>query len=356
LPINAADSIGLALEHTKRQLFRPFQIGQWTKLALVGMLAGELGSKGCKGSNFQLPGHPGLPNDVPHEGLPGALGIDPTLLAAISAVLGAVIVVGLVIGLILMYVGSVMRFVLFDSILARECHIRWSWNRRAGIGWQYFIWKFLYFLLVLAGIAIVAGIPLAIAFAKGWLSEPREHLPALVFGGVFIFLAVMVLAVATAVILVLTKDFVVPQMALENISAMEGWRRLWLMMQAEKGAYAGYIGLKIVLAIVAGIIIGIATVILGLIFVVPTVGLSLLAILTGQSAGWTWNAHTIFLAVAVGTILLAAFLYLVSLISVPAIVFFPAYSMYFFAGRYPRLAAALYPAPPAVSSPAMPSR
>ena len=40
------------------------------------------------------------------------------------------------------------------------------------------------------------------------------------------------------------------------------------------------------------------------------------------------------------------FLYLVSLISVPAIVFFPAYSMYFFAGRYPRLAAALYPAPP----------
>jgi hypothetical protein len=355
LPITATNSIELALEHTKRQLFRPFQIGQWTKLAFVGMLAGELGSKGCNRSNFQIPGHPGLPSEIPHDGLPGALGIDPALLAALSALLGAFIVIGFAIGLILMYVGSVMRFVLFDSILTRECHIRKSWSHRLDAGWRYFVWKFLYFLLAAAGIAVLAGVPLAIAFAKGWLREPREHLPPLILGGVFLFLAAVVFAIITAVILVLTKDFVVPQMALENISAMEGWRRLWIMMQAEKGAYAGYIGLKILLAIVAGIIIGIATVILGVIFVVPTVGLSLLAVLTGQSAGWTWNAHTIFLAVAVGTILLAAFLYLVSLISVPAIVFFPAYSMYFFAGRYPRLAAALYPPPPAVGGPAVPS-
>jgi len=34
-------------------------------------------------------------------------------------------------------------------------------------------------------------------------------------------------------------------------------------------------------------------------------------------------------------------------LSVPVIVFFPAYSIYFFAGRYPRLSAVLYPAPPA---------
>jgi hypothetical protein len=40
-------------------------------------------------------------------------------------------------------------------------------------------------------------------------------------------------------------------------------------------------------------------------------------------------------------LLLAAFFYLVSLIYVPAIVFFPAYSIYFFAGRYPRLGSVL---------------
>ena len=349
MPITAADSITLALEHTKQQLFRPFRIAQWTKLAFVGLLAGELGSNGCNSSNFHLPGHA---QTAPHPGFPGSLGIDPALLAALSALLGAVIIAGLAIGIILMYVGSVMRFVLFDSIIAKECHIRWSWSRRLGPGWRYFVWKLGYSLLALAAIAVLVGIPVAIGFAKGWFREPKEHLPALVSGGIIVFLVFLILMVVTAVILVLTKDFVVPQMALENVDAMEGWRRLWAMMQAETGAYAAYVGMKIVLAIVAGLIIGIATLVLGLIFVIPTAGLSILAVLTGKTAGLTWNAHTITLAVVVGCILLAAFLYLVSLISVPVIVFFPAYSIYFFASRYPRLAAALYPAAPASQVPA----
>jgi hypothetical protein len=343
LPISAADSITLALEHTKQQLFKPFRIGQWTKLAFVGLLAGELGSNGCNRSLFNLPHHPGT---TPHPGLPGSLGIDPALLAALSALLGVVIIAGLAVGIILMYVGSVMRFVLFDSIITRECHIRWSWSRRLGPGWRYFVWKLGYSLLALAGIAVLVGIPAALAFAKGWFKEPREHLPVLVSVGIVIFAVLFIFLVVTAVVLVLTKDFVVPQMALENIGAVEGWRRLWAMMQAETGAYAAYLGMKIVLAVAVGILVGVATLILGLILVIPSIGIGILAVLTGKTAGLTWNAHTIALAIVVGCILLASFLYLVSLISVPAIVFFPAYSIYFFAARYPRLSAALYPASP----------
>ena len=349
LPITAVDSITPAIEHTRQQLFRPFRIGQWTKLAFVGLLAGELGGNGFNRSNFRIPAHPAA---GPHPGFPGSLGIDPALLAALGALVGVIIVAGLAIGIILMYVGSVMRFVLFDNIVAKECHIRWSWSRRLDPGWKYFVWKLLYVLLTLAGIAILVGIPLAIVFAKGWHREPKEHLPALVFGGAILFLVFFIFFVATRVIFVLTKDFVVPQMALENVDAMEGWRRLWPMMQAEKGAYAAYIVMKIVLAIVVGILIGVASLILGLLFVLPTVGLSILAVLTGKAAGLTWNAYTITLAIVVGCILLAVFLYLVALISVPALVFFPAYSMYFFAGRYPQLAAVLYPAPPAAPVPA----
>jgi len=364
LPTTAADSITLALEHTKQQLFQRFRIAQWTKLAFVGLLAGELGSNACNRSNFNLPGHPettphlgvpgsGLPGSgFPGSGFPGSLGIDPALLAALSAMLGAVIIAALALGIILTYVGSVMRFVLFDSIVTRECHIRWSWSRRLGNGWQYFVWKLGYFLLAVAGIAVLVGVPVALAFARGWFKEPRAHLPALVTGGIVLFLVFLIFLVVTAVVLVLTKDFVVPQMALENIGAMEGWRRLWAMMQAETGAYAAYLGMKIVLAIVASIAIGAATLILGLIFVVPSVVFGILAVLTGKTAGLTWNAHTIALAVVIGCILLGTFLYLVSLISVPAIVFFPAYSLYFFAARYPRLSAALYPATPASQVPA----
>ena len=124
-------------------------------------------------------------------------------------------------------------------------------------------------------------------------------------------------------IYVLTKDFVVPQMALEDIGAMEGWRRLWAMIKAEKGGYAGYIGMKIVLAIGAGIVVGIAGFILGLIFVIPTAGLAVAAVVAGKAAGLSWNACTITLAVVAGCIVLAVFLYVMALISVPAIVFFP---------------------------------
>ena len=355
MPITAVDSITPAIEHTKRQLFMPFRIGQWTKLAFVGLLAGELGGNGCNRSNFHLPAHPGT---EPHIAFPGPLGdgswgIGSSGLgtAGMDAALIAALITGVIaacaIGIILMYVGSVMRFVLFDSIIARECHIRWSWSRRLGPGWRYFVWKLLYLLVSMAGFAALVGIPLAYAFAKGWLRQPREHLPPLVFCGIVLLLVFLFYLFVTAVILVLTKDFVIAQMALEDVSVMEGWRRLWGMMQAETGAYAAYIAMKIVLAIAVGIIIGIVGLILGLIFVVPTAGLSILAVLTGKAAGLTWNVYTITLGIVVGCILLAIFLYLVSLISVPAIVFFPAYSIYFFAGRYPQLSAVLYSASPA---------
>ena len=343
MPISAADSITLAVEHTKQQLFKPFRIGQWTKLAFVGMLAGELGANGCNRGSF--PTNTRAPH--PGSGIPGSLGIDPALLAALGALLAVLVVAAIAVGLIMMYVSSVMRFVLFDSILARECHIRWSWSRRLGPGWRYFVWRLLYVVLAAAGVAVLIGLPAALAYSKGWFREPQAHLPALILGGIFLCVVFFVFFVATAVIFVLTKDFVVPQMALENIDAMEGWRRLWSMMQADMGAYAGYLGMKILLSIVAAILIGIGTLILGLIIVLPSVGLGILAVLSGKAAGLTWNAETITLAIVVGCVLLAVFLYLVSLIAVPAIVFFPAYSMYFFAARYPRLASALYPVPPA---------
>ena len=345
VPISAVDSITLAVEHTKQQLFRPFRIGQWTRLAFVGLLAGELGANGCNRSNFQAPVHHG-PMATPH--FPAFSAIDPTLIAAAIAA----IIASIAVGLILMYVGSVMRFILFDSVVARECHIRWDWNRRLAPGWRLFVFKLLYGILSLAGIALIIGIPVTFAFSAGWFHEPKQHLAPLVLAGAFLFCTFFVFLIATAVIFVLTKDFVVPQMALESLDVMEGWRRLWAMMKVEKGAYVAYVVMKMVLAIVAGILMGVATLILGLIIAVPSIGLGILAVITGKTAGLTWNAHTIALAIGIGSVLLVVFFYLVALIYVPAIVFFPAYSIHFFAGRYPRLQAELYtprPGPPGVA-------
>lgn len=342
MPISAVDAISPALLHTKKQLFQPFRFGQWTKLAVVGLLAGELGSSGgCNGnlSNFKFP-----QGDTGRHFL--EQGWSMPNLALYAGLIAALVAAGLVLGIILMYVSSVMRFILFDSVLAQECRVGEGWSRRQGPGFRYFVWKLLYALASLAVFGVLIGIPAAFAFAAGWFREPQEHMAPLILGGIFLAFLALAFAVIAAVIFVFTKDFVVPQMALEGIGAFEGWRRLWPMMTAEKGDYVIYVVMKIVLAIVAAVIIGIVTLILGLFFVVPTAVFGVVGVMAGKSAGLTWNAYTITLAVVVGCILLFIFLYLVSLVSVPAIVFFPAYSIYFFAGRYPALSRALYPAPP----------
>jgi hypothetical protein len=342
LPISAVDTISLAIEHTKQQLFKPFRLGQWTRLAIVGLLAGELGSAGgFNWSKFNFPHQPGAPRHIFPSGWGG---IDPALIGALIAV---VVITALILGIIFMYVSSVMRFILFDSVVAKQCHIRQGWSRRQGAGWRYFLWKLLYFVVTVGGFVVLVGVPAAFAFAMGWFNQPKTHLVPLVLGGILLFFALLFFFVAMTVIFVLTKDFVVPQMALENIGAIEGWRRLWPMIEAEMAGYAGYIGMKILMAIGAGIVIGIATIILGLLIAIPTIAFSIIAVLTGKSAGLTWNVYTITLALVVGSVLLAIFLYVIALISVPVIVFFPAYSIYFFAARYPALSAVLYPAPPA---------
>jgi len=348
VPISAVDTISLAFRHTKQQLLQPFRLGQWSRLALVGLLAGELSSSGgCNGpSNFNFPRHPARQFFTP-----GLSATNPTLYIGLIVVL---IASAFVLGIVLMYVSSVMRFILFDSVLAKECRIRAGWSRRQGPGLLYFFWKILYTVVSLAGLLVLLGIPLGFAFLMGWLKEPRQHLLPLILGGVAVFFLMFAFFVVLAVIYVLTKDFVVPQMALEDIGVVEAWRRLWTMMKAERGGYAGYIGMKIVLAIGAAMIVGIVTLILGLIIAIPTVALAVIAVLTGKTAGLTWNVFTITLAVVVGSVLFAVILYLVALISVPVVVFFPAYSIYFFAARYRPLSLVLYPPAAPVTPPEAP--
>src|SRR6202035_3468265 len=102
----------------------------------------------------------------------GPRSIDPRLYAGLIAEL---VVTALVIGVILIYVSSVMRFILFDSVLAKQCHIRLGWSRRQGAGWKYFLWQLAYAVLTLAGTVVLLGIPAGIAFALGWFTAPREH-------------------------------------------------------------------------------------------------------------------------------------------------------------------------------------
>ncbi len=349
MPLSAVDAISPAFEHARQQLARPFRASQWAKLGLVGLLAGEMGSGGggCNPGSFQMPTRP---NNSQHlfAALPS---VNPMVYASLIAVL---IVTGLVLLVLFLYVNSVMRFVLFDSVVAKECRIWHSWSRRQGPGRRFFVWQILLAVASVVALTILVGIPAGFAFVVGWLRNPKEHMIPLILGGMALFFVFLLFVVIQLLIHVMTKDFVVPQMAMEEISAIEGWRRLWPQIKLEKGGYAAYIGMKIVMAIGAAIILGIASAIVMLLLLIPIGGLGAVAVIGGMAAGLTWNLYTITIAVVVGSIAIFSLLYVISLISVPAVVFFPAYSIYFFASRYPALDALLHPAPPPVIPPPAP--
>jgi len=350
LPLSAVDAISPAFEHARQQLVRPFRASQWAKLGLVGLLAGEMGSGGggCNPGSFQMPTRP---NNSQHlfAALPTA---NPMLYASLIAVL---VIAGFMLLVLFLYVNSVMRFVLFDSVVAKECRIWHSWSRRQGPGRRFFVWQILLAVASIAGLTILVGIPAGFAFLVGWLRNPKEHMIPLILGGMALFFVLLLFVVVQLLVHVMTKDFVVPQMALEEIGAIEGWRRLWPRIKSELGGYAAYIGMKIVMAIGAAILLGVVSAIVILLFLIPIGGLSAVAVIGGMAAGLTWNLYTITLAVVAGSIAIFTLLYVISLISVPAVVFFPAYSIYFFASRYPALDALLHPAPPPPMPPPPPA-
>ena len=355
MALSAIDAISVAMEHTKQQLFRPFRWGQWLRLALLGFMTGELSSGGgCGSGNF--------PTNFPNHPRQGGTGdqflalpnFDPQLMAHMALIVGISLLVLCVTILLWMYVGSVYRFILIESIITKQVSLRAGWHKWHAAGRRFFLWRLVYQFAVGILAVILLGIPIGIAAALGWLKDASAHMLPLVVGGILLFFVFVLFLLTAGVGGLLGKDFIAPIMALENLDFAESWSRLFPMMKKEKSSYAGYVGMKIVLAIAAGILFGILIVIVALLVLLPVGGLGALAVITGKTAGVTWNAYTITLAVLVGMAVFAVLMFVSSMLSVPVTVYFPAYSIYFFASRYPRLDAWLHPAPPPLVIPETP--
>ncbi len=352
MPVSPVDCIQPALQHARQQLFTRFRFGQWLRLALVGILAAEFHVGGCGFGNLgrHFPHvHPKsagsfLPSSAIPFGTPEM--IRHQISEHIAQFLG-LIVVGvfalIVLAFVFMYVSSAFRFILFDSVLRRECSIGEGWRKWRRAGGRFFLWQIVFQTSASLFLAVLIGLPLAFALAAGWATNLREHVGrvvagAILFGG--LFLAFVLVAAAVQV---LARDFLVPIMALEDLDFADGWHRLLEMIRRETGRYIGYLLLKFVLSLLAGILFSIVALIPALLVVVPAAAV----VVAGYAAGLGWNVTTISLAIIFGTMLMLLLAYLVAFVCVPATVFFPAYALHFLAARYPMLNALLNPAPAA---------
>jgi len=349
LPVSAVDCIQPALQHAREQLFTRFRFAQWSRLALVGILAAELHVGGCGlgnlGSYFPK-AHPRhgseyLPSSAMRSGMTDMI---PAHISEHIAQFIGFIVVGIfalmVLAFVFLYISSVFRFILFESVLRRQCSIGEGWLKWRRAGGRFFLWQIVFQIAASLFLAILIGLPLALALAAGWTSDLREHVGRMIVGVILLGGLFVVFVLTAVVVQVLAKDFLVPIMALEDLDFADGWHRLLEMIRQEKGRYAVYLLLKLVLSIAAGILFSILAIIVALFVVIPGIA----AFVAGHAAGLVWSVTTISLAIVFGTLLLLLLIYLIAWVCVPATVFFPAYAMHFLAARYPRLDALLNPA------------
>jgi hypothetical protein len=351
VPLSAVDCVQPALQHTRDQLFTHFRWGQWARLALVGILAAELHVGGCGvgnlGNSFPRVPHKNqtefLPSSATRSAFPP---FNPAHLSEHIAQFIGLFIVGIfvfmVLAFVFLFISSVFRFILFESVLRKRCSIGEGWQKWLRAGGRFFLWQIVFQIAAFLFLAVLVGVPLVLAMAAGSTADLKNHVGRMVLAVIFLGGLFTLYVLAAVVVQVLAKDFLVPIMALEDLDFADGWHRLLSIIQVEKGRFALYLLLKLVLSIAAAIIFSIISVIPVLFIVVPSV----VAVVAGRAAGVGWNVTTVSLSIIFGSVLLLVLIYLVALVCVPATVFFPAYAMYFFAARYPNLGALLNPAPP----------
>lgn len=346
--LNAVDAISPAFQLTRLNLFKPFRWSFWWRIALLGLFTGEMSSGG--GCNFNMPSNWPPPHRSGQDTLM-LLGrpfpnVDSHLLWVIIPTL---IVTAIILMLVLTYIGSVCRFILLEAVLNGNVSIREAWGRWKDQGARFFGFQIVLMLVFFALIAVVAGVFIMMIGVSTLKGGNPSGAAAGAFVGAFLlmFLLIFVLFVPYFLTFVLAKDFAVPVMALEGATFGESWRKVWAMVKSETGSLLGYFGMKIVLTIGAGVIFGIIGFIVIMIFALPLGGLGAAAVIAGKTAGMTWNVYTITAVVVVGIIALFCIMFIISNVSAPVAVFFPAYALYFFAGRYQPLHDRLFPAPPA---------
>lgn len=334
--LSAIDAISPAFDRARRQLFQPFRLAFWARMGLVALATGEFySSSSWSGLRFTLPsarrnpGYAVLDLARPHwEYLKRYL---PWIILA-----GLLILVAMVLWV---YVSSVFRFVLFDSVLTDRCAIKAQWRQWHSQGMRFFLWRICLGLGVAVALGLFVGAGALVAVTTGAFRNPRQHIALLVLGGFAAFVLLTCLIILVALIALFARDFVVPVMALENVGIIDGWRRVITLLGADKKAYVGYVLMKIVLVVGSTILFGILTLIAVLLLLIPLSIVGAALYFFARSAGLLWSLP----AIAVGVVLVAAALavvfYVTAFISAPAMMFFQAYAIHFLGSRYPALGA-----------------
>jgi hypothetical protein len=349
--LSAIEAVSPAFERMTSMLFRPFRFRTWLKIGFIGWLAGGVAAANLNSFNYRMPSRGEFPSDVGNDmgsrisGVISRIHISSYLWIIVCAVLLFVAA-----SLIFLYLFCRFRFILFDTVITRQAIIRRGWHQYGSQAGRYFIFWIGYTLLSWAALAAIVGVPFWHAYKSGVFHGDNALWSLFAVIG-SVILGLLLFALVFAIIRTIAQDFLVPLMALDDLGLGDGWSMIRQMVAREPGVWAGYLGMKLLLSIVAGIALSIVLLITGLflclILAIPVAVVIFLGIALIKGAGTAGVVIAIVLFVLAGLACLACLFCLSLVVSAPVVVFFEAYSLYFLGGRYHKLGALLWPAAPA---------
>jgi hypothetical protein len=247
-----------------------------------------------------------------------------------------VIVFALALGLCILYLRSVFRFILVDSLVNREVSLGRAWSALRPLGRSYFWWL----AGTLAGLVTVFSLMVIVALPG--LQAASASCPGKLFATASLALIlslIVLLGLAVALLITLTDDLVVPLMYADRLPLPSAWRELWHKMRLDPTSFAVYILLRFVLSVGVSVAV--------LLFLVPLlVGLFSGAVIVAAvvvlalhwvGLTWVWSLPTIGLALAALLLLSALLIILLSAVGMPGQVFLQDFSLRFIAARSPSL-------------------
>lgn len=319
----ATKAFHLAFKHTNKICFKPFKLNKWLKLGFINLLIGGGASGGGSGggSNFNLgnSGKTSQPPEIVQKIIIWCKDNQSIVIAGIS------ILVLLFIGIILLFtwLASVFNFIFLDNVIQNKALIKEPFHRLKPKGWSYFWWNIGFGLIVLFTLGVAVGLPILLLI---WSKPPGV---IIAFGVIYLITAFLAIITTSAVIGILTRDFILPVMYLENLKILAAWKKYIPTLKTHIGQTVIYLLLKIVVGIAAVIAAGFVSIIMLIVCGIPLGILVLLGVLIAMAIGATWNIVTIALVAIAGIVVILGFVYIFSCLMMPVEVFRRTFALLF---------------------------
>lgn len=267
MQLSVTAPIASAIDRTRAILFEPFEIKKWFLLGFCAWLAylGEGGGGGGGGGGNWNRGGRG-----PARELHSAIDWVQAHLAWVVAGVVAFLLIAVLLGVLIAWLRSRGMFMFLDGVVRNRGAVTEPWHQYRPHGNSLFVFSFvlglIFFTLLLA--LLGAG------FALAWPDLRAERFGANAIVALAVFFGLLLPAVTVyGVVGVLLGDFVVPAMYLRGESALVAWRTVWNeVVRPHSGTLVLYVLMKILMAIVVGLMALIVTCLTCCLAILPYLG------------------------------------------------------------------------------------